>query len=414
MQGGERASARAWTIFRPHRFKGLVHGWEPGCTVRRVLDAIEPSIGDLEPAYRQHFLRVDADQTILGMVFLMVPIIILSIVDYHFLGITSIFLALLAARLTVFGFCLLTIARLRSIGEHQAYDRLLGIWIVGSGSALVVINLVRPPTFTPPAVMYALVVLAVYLVMPSQLWHRLLLAGFFTGTTIILLATSQQGTDPLTASLISASVILTNAMGMIVATRLSTLRRREFLGWIELKRMRDELQIMATTDALTGVLNRRRFLELAEEELERAHRYDRPLAVIAVDLDHFKEVNDRLGHAAGDDVLAAFARMLHEQTRRQDIVGRLGGEEFAILVPETSRAAAVELADRIRAYLSSMSVTTCGETLTVTASLGVAEAISSDQSARSVLQRADQALYRAKHHGRNRVEAALPEASLGA
>lgn len=414
MQGGKRASARAWAVIRMLRFKDRLHSWELDRTVRRALDVIEPSIGDLEPAYRQHFLRVDADQTILGMLFLMVPLIILAIADVPFVGMSEVFLALAVGRLALFVFCVVTIARLRHTKDYRAYDRLLTIWIVGSGIVLVAINLTRPSTYAQPTAMYPLVVMAVFLVMPNQLWHRLLIAVFFAAIAIVVLLTGQRGFDPTTINLMATAVILTNVMGLVVATRLSVLRRRQYKSRVELERVRDELQIMATTDALTGALNRRRFLELAEEELERARRYDRPLAVIAVDLDHFKDVNDRLGHAAGDDVLAAFARMLQEQTRRQDIVGRLGGEEFAILVPETSRAAAVELADRIRAYLSSMPVMTNGEALTVTASLGVAEAISSDQSARSVLHRADQALYRAKHQGRNRVEAAMPEASLGA
>jgi diguanylate cyclase (GGDEF)-like protein len=414
MQSGERAAARAWTVIRLPRFGSLRPGGEPGFSLHRALESIDPTLGSLEPAYRQHFLRVDADQTILGMLFLMVPLIVLAIADYPFTGMTSIFLALVAGRLGLFTFCMVTIARLRRTVDYQAYDRLLATWIIGSGIMLLAINLVRPPSFTPPAAMYSLIVLAVYLVMPNQLWHRLLLAVFFSGITVVLLVFGQRGTDPTTINLIIISVILSNAMGVIVATRLSTLRRRQFLSRVELERVRDELEIMATTDSLTGALNRRRFLELAEDELERAHRYHRPLSIVAVDLDHFKEVNDRLGHAAGDDVLAAFARTLREQTRRQDIVGRLGGEEFAVIVPEASLAEATELAERIRAHLSTTLVLTGGVALTVTASLGVTEVISTDQSAGSVLQRADEALYRAKRHGRNRVEAAVPEASLGA
>jgi diguanylate cyclase (GGDEF)-like protein len=280
----------------------------------------------------------------------------------------------------------------------------LALWIIGSGAALLAINLVRPPTLAQPSAMYALIMLAVYLVMPSQLSHRLLLATFFSGVTSVILFTGQRIADPMTVKLLWVGIILTNAMGVIVATRLSRMRRRQFVARLELERVRDELQIMATIDGLTGVLNRRRFLEIAAEELERARRYERPLSVIAIDLDHFKDVNDRLGHAAGDDVLVALARTLQEQTRRQDAVGRLGGEEFAIILPETPSETARTLAERMCAHLRSVPVTTSGEVLTVTASLGVAEVAPTDRVVEEVLQRADQALYRAKHRGRDRVE----------
>jgi diguanylate cyclase (GGDEF)-like protein len=383
----------------------ILDSWGPSRAIRRALRAIDPDLGDLEPAYRQHFLRSDADQTILGMLFLTVPLVILAVADYPFFGMSEIFLALVIGRLGLFGFCLATILRLRHIDNYRAYDRLLAIWIVGSGVALVVINVARPSTFTPPTTLYALIVLAVYLVMPNQLWHRVLLATFFTAFTIAVLVTGRRVPDEGTVNLISVSVILTNAMGVVVATRLSILRRREFLGRVALERARDELQVMATVDGLTGVFNRRRFLEIAADELERARRYARPLSVIAVDLDYFKTVNDRFGHAAGDVVLKVLAQILQGQTRRQDAVGRMGGEEFSIILPETSIGTAVALAERMRTQLRSEPVVTGDVTVTVTASLGVAEVAPSDRSVEDVLQRADRALYQAKHLGRDRVEA---------
>jgi diguanylate cyclase (GGDEF)-like protein len=242
--------------------------------------------------------------------------------------------------------------------------------------------------------------------MPTQLWHRFLLAGLYIGGNVVMVMTGRRDTDPVTSNLIWGTVILANVVGIAVGSHFSRMRRRQFVARLELERVRDKLQIMATIDGLAGVLNRRRFMESATEELARARRYARPLSVIAIDLDYFKTVNDRFGHGAGDDVLAALAQTLQAQTRRQDIVGRLGGEEFAVILPETTIETAIALAERMRVEVSMVKLSVGGVPLTVTTSLGVAEMRPSDRTAEDLLGHADQALYRAKQQGRNRVEVA--------
>jgi diguanylate cyclase (GGDEF)-like protein len=199
---------------------------------------------------------------------------------------------------------------------------------------------------------------------------------------------------------------VTNVMGLSISSRIYTMRRQQFLARIELERAHDNLHAIATTDVLTGLLTRRRFLEVGEDELERARRYGRPLSLIAIDLDHFKQVNDRYGHAAGDAVLAGVANVLREHTRQHDLVGRIGGEEIAVALPETGVETARLVAERIRMRVSTLTPTVDGVTIPVTASFGVAIAEPSDISILDMLKRADQALYRAKARGRDRVEAA--------
>ncbi len=169
---------------------------------------------------------------------------------------------------------------------------------------------------------------------------------------------------------------------------------------------------LASTDALTGLTNRRRFVELAERELARARRYDAEVALVVIDLDHFKRVNDEHGHAAGDAVLASTAAVLARDLRDLDVVARHGGEEFALLLPQTSAAGAVEVAERARRRLADAVVTIGAAQVRITASMGVATirgpaATSLDH----LLRRADAALYRAKELGRDRVEAAPPVAT---
>lgn len=161
---------------------------------------------------------------------------------------------------------------------------------------------------------------------------------------------------------------------------------------------------LASTDALTGVPNRRAFLEAADHELVRSARYGRALSVLMLDVDHFKNVNDTQGHDVGDAVLVALAERCQRTVREVDLVGRLGGEEFAILAPETPLSNAGILAERLRELLSTMEVSTPSGPLRITVSIGVASRAGvPGETFAGILKRADVALYAAKTGGRNRV-----------
>jgi diguanylate cyclase (GGDEF)-like protein/PAS domain S-box-containing protein len=172
------------------------------------------------------------------------------------------------------------------------------------------------------------------------------------------------------------------------------------------KEMEAELVSQATTDELTGINNRRNFFVEAERELGRALRFKRPLSAMMIDIDFFKSVNDKYGHAVGDDVLKAFVRRALESLRTSDIIGRLGGEEFAVIMPETSREAAEAAAERLRFHVADRPLIGGREAIAVTTSIGIATLHKEDASVDILLGRADKALYRAKHGGRNRVESA--------
>ena len=165
-----------------------------------------------------------------------------------------------------------------------------------------------------------------------------------------------------------------------------------------------QLEQLAHFDALTGVANRHSFDERLQLELERARRYGHPLSVLILDLDHFKDVNDTYGHGVGDDILAFFGQLLLQTIRGCDLVYRYGGEEFVILVPETSGEGAWNLGERIRhaCEVESETVTPAGRQ---TVSVGVCDSarIPEDGDAVSLLEAADSALYEAKRQGRNRV-----------
>ena len=173
----------------------------------------------------------------------------------------------------------------------------------------------------------------------------------------------------------------------------------------ERKELERELHRLAVTDPLTGASNRRHFMASAFMETERAIRYDAPLSVIMLDIDFFKRVNDTYGHAIGDEVLKKVVEAARTTLREVDILGRIGGEEFAILLPETPIRRASAVAERLRRAVSGIIISVPDGSLSVSASLGVAERQADETVFDLLLGRADRALYRAKEAGRNRVTA---------
>lgn len=176
----------------------------------------------------------------------------------------------------------------------------------------------------------------------------------------------------------------------------------------ERKEREQVLRDRARRDSLTRLLNRGRFLELAAVEIERVKRYQRSLSVIMLDLDHFKDVNDTHGHAAGDHVLQQLAERWQAALRNVDLLGRTGGEEFSVLLPDTDCAAARAVAERLREATMEDPIKFEGRSIDCSVSAGIADLRASDECVDEALRRADAAMYRAKQNGRNRVEVAEP------
>ena len=170
------------------------------------------------------------------------------------------------------------------------------------------------------------------------------------------------------------------------------------------KNLERELQRLATTDMLTGIANRRAFLETAESAYAHSCHSGEPLTLLMLDLDHFKAINDHYGHLEGDRALVAFAQAVKSQLRASDAVGRLGGEEFGVLLPLTTLAEGLEAAHRILQSVRALQLNDdTGQAYRITTSLGVGAFRQNDRSLRDMLDRADQALYLAKHRGRDQI-----------
>jgi diguanylate cyclase (GGDEF)-like protein len=221
---------------------------------------------------------------------------------------------------------------------------------------------------------------------------------------VIVMTTAEDNVDRNLAFLNGASDFINkpvDEMELLARTRVhhklaSTIR--------ELEQSRARLMELATTDPLTKLNNRRSFFEQAEHHMVMAERYKTGLAIILLDIDLFKKINDGHGHQSGDAVLVSVAKLLTDKIRSVDTVARIGGEEFALLLPGTNRLGAAVMAERIRAAIEQHPFDVMGRVLRVTASLGIASIdIDPTQNAEELLAIADRRLYLAKNNGRNRI-----------
>ena len=171
----------------------------------------------------------------------------------------------------------------------------------------------------------------------------------------------------------------------------------------QLKESEERLRHLSITDPLTNTFNRRHFFEVAEREVAHARRHDRPTSLLAIDIDHFKRINDSFGHAVGDEALKVFTQACEAELRASDLLGRMGGEEFAVLLPETDMAGARMVAERIRRRMAELAVPAGTDEVRFTVSIGISSCRAGERSVDALLSCADEALYRAKDAGRNRV-----------
>ncbi|MGF1723715.1 sensor domain-containing diguanylate cyclase [Photobacterium nomapromontoriensis] len=164
------------------------------------------------------------------------------------------------------------------------------------------------------------------------------------------------------------------------------------------------LEAQANTDFLTNLPNRRYFIDQIERGISLANRHDKPLTIMSIDIDHFKQINDQYGHDVGDQMLVQFGRILDKNIRREDTAGRLGGDEFAIILPHTTLAVGREIAERVRQAVHNKIFNLSNNQINITLSIGIAALKPSDTGYKDLFLRVDKALYKAKENGRNQVE----------
>jgi diguanylate cyclase (GGDEF)-like protein len=260
-------------------------------------------------------------------------------------------------------------------------------------------NFTRPPEYFGHYITDVWLILMFYAAVPLPPRVQMPPVLIYSATSLAILFLHKRAPMPLYTYIVVLMTILSVWCGHLISARIHRYRRATLAAQVELERQ-------ARTDPLTGAINRREFTRIAEEELARHARLGKPLSVVMLDLDHFKSVNDRHGHAAGDAVLVEFTHRAQAALRGYDRLARTGGEEFCVLLPEAAGDEARAIAERIRHAVSAAPIAAAGTVISVTTSAGVATTRTSEDRIEDLLQRADTALYEAKHAGRDRVAVA--------
>jgi diguanylate cyclase (GGDEF)-like protein len=227
-------------------------------------------------------------------------------------------------------------------------------------------------------------------------------------TQLAVTLLNQQGYDLNTA----IAALLATGVSLVVTPPLAWF----LVGLLlQIHRVEQEMRCLASYDSLTGLLSRHAFFDNANNYVSLARREHKPFSVMIIDLDHFKSINDRYGHPAGDAVLKLFADVVNSVARRSDIVGRLGGEEFAVLLPSTATAEALDFSERLHAAINKAVLKFNETAIRYTASIGLTEFdIESEDRIDDLLARADLALYQAKQAGRNQTSTFNPQLTQAA
>jgi len=371
--------------------------------VKRLFSESITDLGELEGDYRSFHLKNDIALSLLSYVIASASILAMLFTDMVlFREDTGILYSMVLGRL---GYVLVTIlvmiATLKA-SKVRAFDRLITGWLVFTVACFLLINFTRPSDFSTAS--YAIIVpFAIYLLSPLKMRTNFLLAFVFSLGSLILeyFLKADMTIIPWTGAL--ASQLVVHALGFGSASQLQSYRRKSFKAYIDEKDAREMVAYLANIDPLTKSLTRRQLFNIAESEFLRYARYRRPLSILVLDADYFKNINDSYGHHAGDIVLRSLSLVAMEQKRAQDTFGRLGGEEFGLILPETNLEQARVVAERIQKAWEQSPVNLDGELIQSTVSIGVAEANQNDQSFDDILRRADRMMYKAKEAGRNQV-----------
>jgi diguanylate cyclase (GGDEF)-like protein len=370
---------------------------------RKLSSLILIDLGDLEGDYRVANLPSDRLQSLLTMTVAGAGIFAMLGLDKLLMGENSDLLRLMLVLRGGYALCtalvILLIARLNKV---RVFDRIVFWWTLGTIACLLLFNYLRPGSFLGSA-FDVIVLFALYSFSPLNFRSAVLLAALFSIGTLHIGYFVKTGVEPFVLATSASSQIVSHILGMGLGLQLHSYRRRSFKAYMEEKDAREMVAYLANIDPLTKSLTRRHFFNIAESEFKRFVRYHRPLSVLVIDADGFKKINDTHGHHAGDIVLRSLSLVAMEQKRAQDTFGRLGGEEFSLILPETTLEQARVVAERIRKVWEESPSNLDGNLIHSTVSIGAAEAQMDDESFDTVLRRADLMMYKAKEQGRNRV-----------
>lgn len=371
----------------------------------------------VESAYRAHVEQATARSLVVALQVWAFLLLAFGLLDYMALGWSEGFMHLMATRMLSAVMLMLLAWRLRSRPSLATEGYAVTALEVLGFVLFFLIYIIRPDILSWNIGVTLIILISLYIFVPNRLVLSNIAAAFGIAGTIYCVALR----DVAPSLLVGLFFVLAfpAIVGYAAALRLQKGQRQQYALFTETVRVNESLQaeikrreqleaelnLQATTDPLTGLFNRRHYEALFHRELERVRRQGHALSLCVVDLDHFKKINDEHGHDVGDQVLKHVSRLFVDTLRNSDIVGRFGGEEFILLLPDTHLSCALQVVGRLRECLQQASVPVDGLNLKLTATFAVTEVNDQDDSIESVIRRADRALYEGKKTGRNCVVA---------
>ena len=381
---------------------------------------------ELERRFLDETRDVDLNHVIRAL--FVVSLVYIGFIPIDFLEQQSIaaLITVCTARLGLFALAIGLIQLLKRSRRRADADVVVFVFVAGFCIASNIIFLHQ--TYMDPgtegymiaATTYLVATLVTYVVLPMRVAYQLVYTSCYAiGFYFVYLMIPPD--EVFHISVVAGFFVAVNVLGLMLSSRIKELRHTQWLA-LEQARQRandldreierrevleDRLREQANTDPLTGIGNRRNFFELGTEIFSQAKRYGRPLSAILFDVDFFKHINDAHGHAAGDEVLKSVVGSISGVLRRPDVFCRYGGEEFAILMPESDAVGASRLAERIRSVVEQRTIRVDKHEEHVTISVGVAVCGDGDEEFGDLITRADDALYSAKNKGRNMVVVAV-------
>lgn len=339
-----------------------------------------------------------------------------AIADYYLLGLTNAFYLLLTMRVVVVSLCLLVayLVRRGGVSDDRPWLQAVPLWLFATGIILIVP--LRPESLSTQITAVVVATMAFYLLIPNRL-TVVAAASLYLNIGFLVAAVLFANLAPVPTLLLSLLLIMGMVVGFCALLRLETLQRRQYALLHEERdrnhqlhqeiahrqSLEEQLRVLAERDALTNLNNRGHFMSIAKKLLHRSQADQAPFSLFMIDVDHFKHINDTWGHSHGDWVLIRIAEVCAEALRPSDVIGRFGGEEFVVALPNTHSADAQRVAERLKQRVAMLSFTDELSELTPSVTIGVATTGNEDVDLDALIKRADEMLYAGKRAGRDRV-----------
>jgi diguanylate cyclase (GGDEF)-like protein len=371
--------------------------------LQRFLRQFLLDLGELEGDYRIFHIKDDIRQSSFYISIAAVSVLSMITTDAPlFKNRPDLFLWMMLFRV---GFALVSvliiIAFWRTVNPI-VYDGLMMGWLCLVIFFLLLFNFTRPVDFLTTA--YDVILpLAIYIISPLKIFYSFALALGFTTGILYIDYFYKTGIDSATLNMVIVSQLIVHVIGLTSSVQIQSYRRKSYRAYIQEKDAKEMVAYLASIDPLTKSMTRHHFFSIAEIEFLRFSRYRRQFSMLVLDADQFKNINDTYGHYVGDLVLKNLSLVILEQKRVQDTFGRLGGEEFGLLLPETNLDQAKVVAERIQTTWAQTPSHVEDKVIRSTVSIGMTQVNEQDQSFEDVLRRADRMMYKAKEAGRNRV-----------